>query len=54
MSGTGRVRTEEKDTAFKPGDSIYIAPDERHCFIADSTTPIQVICYIPSKDRCQR
>lgn len=53
ISGTGRVRSEGKETAFKPGDSIYIAPNEEHCFIADSTMSIQMICCIPVKDRCQ-
>ena len=53
ISGTGRVRTEGKETPFKAGDSVYIAPNEQHCFVADSTTPIQMICCIPAKDRCQ-
>lgn len=53
ISGTGRVRTEGKETPFKPGDSVYIAPNEQHCFVADPTTPIQMICCIPAKDRCQ-
>lgn len=53
ISGTGRVRTEGKETAFKAGDSVYIAPNEQHCFVADSTTPIQMICCIPAKDRCK-
>jgi quercetin dioxygenase-like cupin family protein len=53
ISGEGRVRTEGKDTPFMPGDSIYIAPNEPHCFVADAGTSIQMICCIPSKDRCQ-
>lgn len=53
ISGTGRVRTEGKDTAFKPGDSVYIAPHERHCFLADAAAPVQMICCIPSKDQCR-
>jgi quercetin dioxygenase-like cupin family protein len=53
ISGTGRVRTEGKETSVKPGDSVYIAPNEQHSFVADATTPIQMICCIPAKDRCQ-
>lgn len=53
ISGTGLVRTEGQDTPVKPGDSVYIAPNEQHCFVADAGTPIQMICCIPSKDRCQ-
>ena len=53
VSGTGRVRAGGKETLFKPGDSVYIAPNEQHCFVADSTTSIQMICCIPAKNRCQ-
>ena len=53
ISGTGRVKTAEAETPFKPGDSIYIAPNEQHCFIADSASAMQMICCIPSQNRCQ-
>jgi quercetin dioxygenase-like cupin family protein len=53
ISGTGLVRTEGKEKAFKPGDSVYIAPNEQHCFIADATVPVRMICCIPAKGRCQ-
>lgn len=53
ISGTGRVQTEGKETPFKPGDSVFIAPNEQHCFIADAATPVQLICCIPSKDQCR-
>ena len=53
ISGTGRVRAEGKETLFKPGDSVYIAPNEQHCFMADASTPVQMICCIPSKDQCR-
>src|SRR5918993_4061144 len=44
ISGTGRVRTEGKETPFKAGDSVYITPNEQHCFVADPATPVQMIC----------
>ena len=53
ISGSGRVRAEGTETAFKAGDSVYIAPNERHCFMADSGAAVQMICCIPSKDRCR-
>ena len=53
ISGTGLVRTEGKDMPFRPGDSVYIAPNEQHCFAADSSTPVQMICCIPATDRCR-
>lgn len=52
ISGTGKVKTPAGETAFKPGDSIYVPPNEQHCFIADAVDPIQMICCIPAKDRC--
>lgn len=53
VSGTGRVRAGGKETLFKPGDSVYIAPNEQHCFMADVEAPVQLICCIPSKDQCR-
>jgi quercetin dioxygenase-like cupin family protein len=53
VSGTGRVRAEGTETPFKPGDSVYIAPTERQCFVADAGAPVQMICCIPSKDQCR-
>ncbi|WP_447977098.1 cupin domain-containing protein [Candidatus Nitrospira bockiana] len=53
ISGTGRVKTEGRETPFKAGDSVYIAPNELHGFAADPTTSVQMICCIPSKDQCR-
>jgi len=50
VQGTGRVKTEDRETAFQVGDSVYIAPTEKHCFIAD--VPARFICVVPIKDRC--
>ena len=52
ISGTGRG-ADGQETAFQPGDSVYIAPNEQHCFMADSATPVQLICCIPSKNQCR-
>ena len=38
---------------FKRGDSVYVAPHEKHCFVADPGTPVQFICVIPSKNQCR-
>lgn len=51
VKGTGRVKTEGKETPFKPGDTVYIAPQEAHCFIADG--PAQFVCVIPMKRECK-
>jgi quercetin dioxygenase-like cupin family protein len=52
ISGAGTVRTEGKEMAFKAGDSVYIAPNEQHCFVADAGAAVQMICCIPSTERC--
>ncbi|MGH7231541.1 MAG: cupin domain-containing protein, partial [Nitrospiraceae bacterium] len=38
ISGTGRVRTERKETPFKAGDSVYIAPNEQQ--VSSRTRPL--------------
>jgi len=53
ISGTGYVRTDGNETPFKPGDSVYIAPNEQHGFRADAAGPVQMICCVPAKDRCR-
>ena len=53
LKGKGKVRGEGQETPFTEGDSVYIAPNEAHCFMADSSGPVQFICVIPSKNQCQ-
>jgi quercetin dioxygenase-like cupin family protein len=50
LQGTGRVKTEGRETPFQTGDSVYIAPNETHCFIADAAA--RFICVVPAK-KCQ-
>jgi quercetin dioxygenase-like cupin family protein len=50
VQGTGRVKTEDRETAFQAGDSVYIAPNEKHCFMADAAS--RFVCVVPVKDRC--
>ncbi len=52
LKGKGRVKTEGQETPFYQGHSIFIAPRETHCFIADSDTALQFVCVIPSKIQC--
>jgi len=53
VSGTGSVKTEGGVTPFKPGDAVFIAPHEHHCFMADAGSPVRFICCIPSKNQCK-
>ena len=52
LEGHGKVRTEGKETPFAVGDSVYIAPHEKHCFVADVGKPVRFICVVPSKKQC--
>jgi quercetin dioxygenase-like cupin family protein len=51
VKGTGRVKTEGKETPFNPGDTVYVAPHEKHCFVADG--PAQFVCVVPLKRECK-
>jgi quercetin dioxygenase-like cupin family protein len=53
LQGRGKVRTEGKETPFAPGDSVYIAPNEQHCFAADPGVAVRFICVIPSHNQCR-
>jgi len=53
LSGNGTIRTEGKETPFIAGDSVFIAPNETHCFVAESSAPLRFICVIPSKNQCR-
>ena len=52
VKGHGRVRTDGQETHFSAGDSVFIAPQEKHCFVADPHDPVQFICVIPSQNQC--
>jgi len=53
VEGTGKVKTEGRETPFTKGDSVFVAPNEAHCFVADPGNPVRMICCIPSKNQCK-
>jgi quercetin dioxygenase-like cupin family protein len=53
LAGSGLVRTEEKATPFQAGDSVFIAPGEHHCFVADAGSAVRFICVIPRRNQCR-
>lgn len=53
LAGNGKVVTEGKEASFTAGDSIYIAPQEKHCFRADPQSSARFICVVPSKNQCR-
>ena len=52
LEGSGTVRTDGRETPFKAGDSVFIAPYEKHCFVAAGAAPVRFICVVPSKKQC--
>ena len=51
VSGAGCVKSEHGDRRFSAGDTVFIAGDEPHCFVAE--TPVQFVCVIPAPKMCQ-
>jgi quercetin dioxygenase-like cupin family protein len=51
VRGTGVVRSDRGDHPFAAGDTIFIAGDEPHCFVA--TDAVQFVCVIPAPQICQ-
>ncbi len=51
VRGAGVVKSEQGDRPFAAGDTVFIAENEPHCFVADS--PVQFVCVIPSPHACQ-
>ncbi len=49
VKGTGKVRASDgSERALGAGDSVYVAPNEKHCFVADVDGPLQFVCVIPN------
>ena len=50
VSGRGHLRSEQGNRPFAAGDTVFIQPDEPHCFVAE--TPVQFVCVIPTPNVC--
>ena len=48
LSGQGVVSGAAGDEAFKPGDVIYMPPEEKHNFRNTGTEPVTMLCLIPN------
>jgi len=46
-SGRGEIRTEDRRTGIKPGDVIYITPEETHQFVNTGVEPLEMVCVVP-------
>ena len=47
LSGSGYVTSKDGDTALKPGDVVYVEPNELHCFTNKGDEPFRFVCVIP-------
>ncbi|MCD6358386.1 MAG: cupin domain-containing protein [Dehalococcoidia bacterium] len=48
LSGQGKVKNEkEEETPITNGDFVFVAPNEKHCFINDGSDTLRFICLIP-------
>lgn len=52
LKGAGTVRSEDGDRPFKPGEVIYVPPDEKHQFINGGQDACEFICLIPAPKAC--
>ena len=49
MEGQGTVWRNGEEMPIKPGDVLYIPPDEQHQFKNAANKPFKFICLIPAK-----
>jgi len=48
VKGEGVIKSGETETKIKPGDAIFIAPNELHQFFNFRKDPVGFICIIPN------
>jgi len=51
LEGEGTVFGAGRESPFRAGDVIYIAPEEEHDFVADAAKPVAFLCLIPKKGK---
>lgn len=47
LSGSGKVKGREGERELGPGDAVYLAGEEEHCFVNTSSELFRFICCIP-------
>ena len=47
IEGEGVIKVKGEERVLRPGDSVFIPPDEEHQFIASETKDLNLICVIP-------
>jgi quercetin dioxygenase-like cupin family protein len=54
LSGQGTAKSEQGDRPLKPGDVLYVPPNETHQFINGGDAPLTFICLIPAPQDCSK
>ena len=49
LEGEGTLYCEGVERPFRPGEAIFLAPQEEHCFMADRGTKAAFLCLIPNQ-----
>ena len=47
LSGTGVVVSDDGESAFAPGDVIFMPAAEKHCFRNTGAEPVTMLCMVP-------
>lgn len=54
LKGTGLLKSDQGDRPFKPGDVVWIPPNELHQFRNTGSEAIEFICLIPAPRDCTK
>jgi quercetin dioxygenase-like cupin family protein len=54
LKGTGVLKSEDGDQPFRPGDVVWIPPNEMHQFRNTGDAPVEFICLIPAPQDCTK
>jgi quercetin dioxygenase-like cupin family protein len=49
LEGEGIAFCEGEERPIRPGDVVYVAPEEKHQFIASPDAPLAFLCLVPKK-----
>jgi quercetin dioxygenase-like cupin family protein len=47
LEGDGIVVSQDGEKRFKPGDALFVAPNEKHQFKNNGKKPVKFICVVP-------
>jgi quercetin dioxygenase-like cupin family protein len=51
LEGEGVLVGEDEERRFKPGNVIFVAPNERHQFKNDGSKTVKFLCLVPIREK---